>query len=620
MSKVMSRSGQGRKIDETRMPPHEVLARGVCGRAWPVRIGLARILMVIGLLGMGAIPARAVVDAAFSAPDHWQWLGSIGGGGEASIALAQSIRGDVAVGDDAGVSWWRGDVRERAVLSSVRDLAFDSEGVLWIATSEGLYSWLREGRPMRRRLSGGEAGNRVDRIAISGSTLLLATAGGAVWSPNGRIFQMIGDLAGASVVSHVALRPASFDRRVEGPVAGRVGIAQAWLYGAGRLSVVRGVESTSGMRVTGSKTLPIPFPGAGLDDGEAVVDLVIDPEGRRLYLVFHDVIAWRVIEAADVMREPAPQGPGVSPMGWRFERPNLPPGASIRSLGWASGRVWLATDHGLLSGDSVRGPFRRAASPVGTTSCVEIQTREFEQALALCRTGLFALSTGSSGTPFGLDASDLSGPATPRISLLPDPPLAEIRRRALLQSGLTVKRAHKMWDRLRRRAYWPDLELRFDVDFDYDQESDADQSFISGGTRRLFDRTRDEGRSYHAAIEFDWDLGGIVYPLETVDLSRELRQLVSLRDDVADEVNQLYFERQAIRESLASSASTDASEIGRLAWRARELDAGLDAWTGGWITHWRAMHSNSADPELHPGPREHPGRQHPTTQDPDQGR
>jgi hypothetical protein len=109
-------------------------------------------------------------------------------------------------------------------------------------------------------------------------------------------------------------------------------------------------------------------------------------------------------------------------------------------------------------------------------------------------------------------------------------------------------------------------------------------------------------------IEFDWDLGGIVYPLESVDLSRELRQVVSLRDDVSDEINQLYFERQTIREKLSARSPTaspiEDAEAVRLHWRAQELDAGLDAWTGGWISLWRGLQpvfqgpdSNSHHPE-----------------------
>ena len=118
--------------------------------------------------------------------------------------------------------------------------------------------------------------------------------------------------------------------------------------------------------------------------------------------------------------------------------------------------------------------------------------------------------------------------------------------------------------------------------------------------RRLLDRTRDEGQQYRAGVELDWDLGGVAYPLASVDLSRALSPAVSLRDDVADEINQLYFERQAIREKLMTPESSAASEVARLQWRARELDAGLDAWTGGWISQWRALQSAYPAPVIHP--------------------
>jgi hypothetical protein len=186
------------------------------------------------------------------------------------------------------------------------------------------------------------------------------------------------------------------------------------------------------------------------------------------------------------------------------------------------------------------------------------------------------------------------------LVLPPDPPLAEIRRRALVRAGLTARRSQGMWDRLRRRAFWPEVELRFDADFENDSQRDSDQAFLSGDMRHLRDHSRDEGRRFQAGIEFEWDLGGVVYPLESVDLSRELRQIVSLRDDVADEINQLYFERQTIREELATSGSTATSDLSRLHWRAQELDAGLDAWTGGWISHWRALRSVYPDPVVHP--------------------
>ena len=534
-------------------------------------LGLAGLAL---LLSQTPPPAQAVVDMAPAEAARWRRLGSAIGRGDKLIALAQDGNGDIAVGDLAGVSWWRGEVRERAVLRFVRDLAFDSQGVLWIATAVGLYAWHRTDRPSRRRLPGGEASNRIHRIAVSRSAMLVATGAGAYWSSDGKIFQPLRVSGVSTRVSQVAIRAASFDRSATSRGQPHPGRAQAWFYGDGRLSLVRGLEAASGMRVTNVQRRPTPRRGSAQEP----VDLVIDPSGRRLFFVFEDALAWRSIED---------ESEASAATGWQIERPGLPPGAVIRRLGWAAGKVWIATDHGLLEGSTLQGPFRRAASPVGTSDCVDIQARSRDRALALCRSGLFALEAIE---PLGKDDNPSRSASVPLLP--PDPPLEEIRRRALLRAGLTASRAHGMWERLRRRAFWPEVGLKFDLDYEYDKQKDDDQAFLSGDTRRLYDRTRDEGRRFRAAIEFEWDLGGVVYPLELVDLSRELRQVVSLRDDVADEINQLYFERQSIRERLSESAPTgssiEAGEVARLQWRARELDAGLDAWTGGWISRWRA--------------------------------
>jgi hypothetical protein len=53
---------------------------------------------------------------------------------------------------------------------------------------------------------------------------------------------------------------------------------------------------------------------------------------------------------------------------------------------------------------------------------------------------------------------------------------------------------------------------------------------------------------------------------------------------VLDEVAQLYYERR--RAQLDAARESDPHAAARLALRAAELAAGLDAWTGGW---WSAQ-------------------------------
>jgi hypothetical protein len=555
---------------------------------------LAITTFAMGILGISAgfvAPVSARADNSPTRTGHWQWLGSVGGRGGEPRAFAQGVEGEIALGDDSGVSWRRGEVRARAALPLVRDLAFDDQGVLWIASEEGLYAWRSQDRPLPRRLQGGDASNRIHDLTVAGSTLVVATASGAFWSSDGRIFQPL-RVATAESISHVAMRSGGLDPAISDasrPHSSRARRAQVWLFGEGRLSRVRGFETNSGLRVTDVRPWPLPRPDREL----SLADLVIDPEGKRLHLVFEDLIAWRPLDEEDATEagdaaDPATGAMAVWRMGdWRIERPNLPPGAVIRRLGWALGRVWIASDHGLLEAESLSGPFRRSASPVGTTDCVEIQGTATGGALALCRSGFFAFPDQGGAGAGGVVA--LAEPPLP-----PDPPLAEIRRRALRRAGLSAERSEGLWERLRRRAWWPEVDLRFDTELNYNENRDSDQTFVSGDTRHLFDRARDEDQRYRAVIEFAWDLGGVVYPLESVDLSRELRQVVSLRDDVADEINQLYFERQSIREQLATHEVMEPGEKARMRWRAQELDAGLDAWTGGWISVWQNDHGSKA--------------------------
>jgi hypothetical protein len=88
-----------------------------------------------------------------------------------------------------------------------------------------------------------------------------------------------------------------------------------------------------------------------------------------------------------------------------------------------------------------------------------------------------------------------------------------------------------------------------------------------------------------------WDLGSLAFDPELVDVSREAREVIELRDDVLDEVNQLYYERRRVLADLGALAP-EAPEAERLRLRAAELGAGLDAWTGGWF----GRHTFSATP------------------------
>jgi hypothetical protein len=543
--------------------------------------------------------------------------------GELLSALAASAGSGVAVGDGGGVSWWRDGRWSRAQTPAVRDLAFDPVGRLWIATLEGLFVWAPDARPQRRTLRDGDASGRVSRIESKGRALVAATDGGAYRSVAGGAWQTLNTGSADQPVFWVAMRQAG----VAGSQPRRSGasaqLAEVWTFGAEGLVRTRGIEAASGLRIVDRIIWPLPRPLAE----SGAVDLVIDPDEERLHLVYPDAIA--VLELA---------GSDPRAVRWRWVRPVLPPGAVIRRLIFGTaGQVWLATDHGLhvavavadadTHADAVSGRYVRVANPAGSRECTDVVEGGVlpaeARAIALCRTTLLALidppSAGvSHASPDerrgeALDPAPRDGPAggerpgaaPASIELPADPPVAAIRDRALARVGLAVERADSLWRGLRRKALLPSIQLRGEYDSDRDRSRSRNQSFVSGDTRNLRDLDRDLGRHHGAVFVLDWELGGLAYADESVELYRELRQVTSLRDDVSDEIHQLYFERQRIRGRIAVPESLAPGEQAELLLRAEELDAGLDAWTGGWISDWRAgrdgrLGRDGADARIHP--------------------
>jgi hypothetical protein len=164
-----------------------------------------------------------------------------------------------------------------------------------------------------------------------------------------------------------------------------------------------------------------------------------------------------------------------------------------------------------------------------------------------------------------------------------EPTVGAVQRAALRYLELGSTRLAGFRHRLARRGLLPELTLRGDYGgfraYDLDED---DTVFASGDRFLLRDRLAERGRDFGVGAVLQWDLGDTVYNFEEVDISREVRELIELRDEVLDEVNQLYFERRRVlleRSLLPDPASPEAE---RLALRARELAAGLDAWTGGW--------------------------------------
>jgi hypothetical protein len=162
-----------------------------------------------------------------------------------------------------------------------------------------------------------------------------------------------------------------------------------------------------------------------------------------------------------------------------------------------------------------------------------------------------------------------------------EPAIERVHQAALAYLRLGPKRMDALEQGVGSRGWLPIVVVHGALARDKSQTTAFDEAVTGGSLWSLVDRDRDHAEDYDIGVTFSWDLGDIAYEPEAIDVSREAREVIELRDDVLDEITQLYFERRRVLAQLESPGQPGDAE--RLRLRADELAAGIDAWTGGWF-------------------------------------
>lgn len=593
---------------------------GMAERMWPARLSRGVATAVAWCMtALLVTPAPAVAVEAVSAQpgdalqSSWQWRrtsapGGVGSEGLTAVAALSDGAGGawVAVGGAQGVAVRAPGhpFRFAARVALVTDLHFDSAGGLWITSLKGLWHLSSDGRLEDRSPGPGEVARRVRRLALAcmpqhgtdfrrgaqrpgdecgsgAGTMALATDAGAYVSRDGHSWQRLGNGLPSGSVSSVALRVA--------PESGDGSSLEVWAVVGARLwRAVIAVEDGE-VRTLGARAESI----AGSPAGVEPVDVVVELPGADVALLYPRTLA--------LLGAPPAQGAGAVERRWEVVRPVLPPGAAARRLAAAGGRLWLSTDRGLLEADSLAGSWRRSGLPAGSAPSWSLVAGGREELLVASRTGLLTGSPPEPGT-LGISAAD-PAPAVARRSSEPD--ILEVQRAALRHVGLRPERVRELRRGVARRGWLPSVSLRLGGALDRDFNRDYDDAVVYGDRYYLRDEERDSGRQLDASIVFVWDFPDLIFNPDSIDLSREVRQVIAMRDDVLDEINQLYFERENVLLRLstwppaASAPESEGPAAGRLAQlqlqlRAEELTAGIDAWTGGWFS----AHIRRASPQF----------------------
>jgi hypothetical protein len=193
-------------------------------------------------------------------------------------------------------------------------------------------------------------------------------------------------------------------------------------------------------------------------------------------------------------------------------------------------------------------------------------------------------------------AGDLAARPVP-IAAAPDEPrertpdVAAVQAAVLAYLDLAPGSLRRLERRARNRGWLPRVRAIAGFDRDRNSDWDRDEVLASGSVWSLYDLNDTDGRGTHADLELLWELGTLAAPDDAINISRERRLVVELRDQVLERVHRLYFERLRVREALA--AERDPGKQRELALRVAELTAALDGWTGGAFTRLLADSSRT---------------------------
>ncbi len=577
-------------------------------KGWLLLLGLS---LSLSLSSSGLAVASA--DPALSGPGSWQWSQvpiSVRASEQGALAMDFS-RELLAVGDEQ--SLWLVDLRDSEFLTknflstasrrlfgcrNVRDLAFAPDGTLWVASANGLCRLVNLAKgPLNsthpkaleqstlETLSLGLGDLELHRLALTSDLLVLGSNRGLVFS---------------HVSSH-------WRQWRKGPTDLPKGLVTALDvrpllpagHGASRWEVLLGVsgqiwemevnwQDSTGFTFSKMRRQSIP------DGGLRVVslDLFYDELGADALVVEAERVAQCQRAGSD------------GQCSWHSERLRLPPGVEALAAWAAEQGLWLATNRGLFWRGQGRERFEHF-----------LEATDHSSVLAVAVRGDRAVFLGERGVFLGRRLSEpleVSVPLEAQIAMPPsrasqEPSIEEVRKAALAYLDLDPKWIRSLRDGVVRRGALPVVGLRLGAERSRSRNRDHDETFTSGALHHLKDRDRDRRTDYEVSLSLSWDLADLAYHPESIDVSDEARDVLELRDEVLDELTQLYFDRHRTLLELASleqaqvqaqvaappASSWDLNssveplrsvEAERLRLRADELAAGIDAWTGGWFS------------------------------------
>jgi hypothetical protein len=162
-----------------------------------------------------------------------------------------------------------------------------------------------------------------------------------------------------------------------------------------------------------------------------------------------------------------------------------------------------------------------------------------------------------------------------------DPPVDALRQAAAALALAEPERAHSMLIRARAAGWLPEIRARAERRFGRSESVDL------GGTGPATPVGIDSDNALYYELRLTWDLSRLLFNPDEIAAQLQALRAADARREIESLVIRLYFERRRLKAELATADAGTTSSDMKLELRIAEVEAELDALTGGAFTRLR---------------------------------
>ena len=173
-------------------------------------------------------------------------------------------------------------------------------------------------------------------------------------------------------------------------------------------------------------------------------------------------------------------------------------------------------------------------------------------------------------------------PAVMRALAATNPPVETLRAAATALALAEPARARSLLERARYAGWLPEVRVRVDRRFSRSESAD-----LGGSAGATFAPVGiDSNNDVRYELRATWDLSRIVFNPDELAAQFQALRTGDARRELESLVIRLYFERRRLKAESAAADANDVATAMRLELRVAEIEAQLDALTGGAFTRF----------------------------------